>query len=200
MEQVKINIYDFKELDKKIQERLIEEEAETQADIYYETLLDNDMREYASRLLWDTFKDSLFLDVYYDLSYGQGSGAMIEFDINIEALNNKYKMLTKKEIEKIEETDITTISVKHIGNYYHALSFDIDYKNYEFYIDNSDKLQEKLDKMIEKFKEDIIDMNEQLTKKGYEYMDFVSDRATLIDILEENKYLKNGIIYHEECF
>ena len=200
MEQVKINIYDFKELDKKIQERLIEDEAEIQADIYYETQLDNDMRAYASRLLWDNFKDSLFLDVYYDLSYGQGSGAMIAFDINIEALNNKYKMLTKKEIEKIAETDITTISVKHVGNYYHALSFDIDYKNYTFYIDSSDKLQEKLDKMIEKFKEDIIDMNEQLTKKGYEYMDFVSDRNTLIDILEENKYLKNGRIYHEEWF
>ena len=200
MEQVKINIYDFKELDKKIQERLIEEEQETQADIYYETLLNNDMQDYACKLLRDNFKDSLFLDVYYDLSYEQGSVAMIEFDINIEALNNKYKMLTKKEIEKIAKTDITTISVKHVGNYYHALIFDIDYQDYTFYIDNFDKTQEKLDRMIEKFKEDIIDINEQLTKKGYEYMDFVSDRETLIDILEENKYLKNGKIYNEEMF
>lgn len=200
MEQVKINIYDFKELDKKIQEKLIEEEQETQAEIYYETLLNNDMQDYACKLLRDNFKDSLFLDVYYDLSYGQDSGAMIEFDINIEALNNKYKMLTKKEIEKIAETDITTISVKHVGNYYHALSFDIDYQEYTFYIDNFDKTQEKLDKMIEKFKEDIIDINEQLTEKGYEYMDFVSDRGALIDILEENKYLKNGKIYNEEMF
>lgn len=200
MEQVKINIYDFKELDEKIQERLIEDEAEVQADDYYRTQLYNDIKDYACKLLRDNFKDSLFLDVYYDLSYGQGSGAMIEFDINIEALNNKYKMLTKKEIEKIVETDITTISVKHTGNYYHTLSFDIDYKDYTFYIDNSDKLQEKLDKMMEKFTEDIIDMNEQLTKKSYEYMDFVSNRETLIDILEENKYLKNGKIYHEEWF
>ena len=200
MKQVKINIYDFKELDEKIQERLIEDEAENQADIYYETLLNNDMQDYACKLLRDNFKDSLFVDVYYDLSYGQGSGAMIEFDINIEALNNKYKMLTKKEIEKIEETGFTTISVKHWGNYCHALSFDIDYQDYTFYIDNFDKTQEKLNKMIEKFKEDIIDMNEQLTKKGYEYMDFVSDRETLIDILEENKYLKNGTVYHEEWF
>lgn len=187
MKQVKINIYDFKELDKKIQERLIEDEAEMQADDYYRTQLYNDIKDYACKLLRDNFKDSLFLDVYYDLSYAQGSGAMIEFDINIEALNNKYKMLTKKEIEEI---GITTISVKHVGNYYHALSFNIDY------IDTSDKL----DKMIEKFKEDIIDMNEQLTKKGYEYMDFVSDRETLIDILEENKYLKNGTVYSEEMF
>ena len=200
MEQVKINIYDFKELDKKIQERLIKDEAEIQADIYYETQLDNDMKDYACKLLRDNFKDSLFLNVWYDLSYGQGSGAMITFDINIEALNNKYKMLTKKEIEKIEETDITTISVKHWGYYCHALSFDLDYQDYTFYIDNFDKTQEKLNKMIEKFKKDIIDMNKQLTKKGYEYRDFVSDRGTLIDILEENKYLKNGIIYHEEWF
>lgn len=191
MKQVKINIYDFKELDKKIQERLIEDEAEIQADDYYRTQLYNDIKDYACKLLRDNFKDSLFLDVYYDLSYQQGSGAMIEFNINIEALNNKYKMLTKKEIEEI---GITTISVKHVGNYYHALSFNIDY------IDTSDKLQDKLDKMIEKFKEDIIDMNEQLTKKGYEYMDFVSDRGTLIDILEENKYLKNGTVYSEEMF
>ena len=200
MKQVTINIYDFKELDKNIQERLIEDEAERQADIYYETLLNNDMQDYACKLLRDTFKDSLFLDVCYDLSCGQGSGAMIEFDINIEALNNKYKILTKKEIEKIEETGFTTISVKHWGNYCHALSFDIDYQDYTFYIDNFDKTQEKLNKMIEKFKEDIIDMNEQLTKKGYEYMDFVSDRETLIDILEENKYLKNGTVYSEEMF
>ena len=200
MEQVKINIYDFKELDKKIQESLIKDEAKTQADIYYETQLENDIKDYAFKLLRDNFKDVLFLDVYYDLSYGQVSGAMIVFDINIEALNNKYKMLTKKEIEKIEEIGFTTISVKHWGNYYHALSFDIDYQDYTFYIDNFDKTQENLDKMIEKFKEDIIDMNEQLTKKGHEYMDFVSDRETLIDILEENKYLKNGRIYHEEWF
>ena len=197
MKQVKINIYEFKELDKKIQERLIEDMAEIQEDDYYRTQLYNDIKDYACKLLRDNFKDSLFLDVYYDLSYGQGSGAMIEFNINIEALNNKYKMLTKKEIEKIEETGFTTISIKHVGNYYHALSFDIDYT---FYIDNSDKLQEKLDKMIEKFKEDIIDINEQVTKKGYEFMDFVSDRETLIDILEENKYLKNGTIYSEEMF
>lgn len=200
MEQVKINVYDFKELDKKIQERLIEEEQETQAAIYYETLLDNDMQDYACKLLKDNFKDSLFVDVYYDLSYTQVNGAMIEFDINIEALNNKYKMLTKKEIEKIEETGFTTISVKHWGNYCHALSFDLDYQDYTFYIDNFYKTQEKLDKMIKKFKEDIIDMNEQLTKKGYEYIDFVTDRGTLIDILEENKYLKNGTVYSEEMF
>lgn len=197
MKQVKINIYDFKELDKKIQERLIEDEAELQEDDYYRTQLYSDIKGYACKLLRDTFKDSLFLDVYYDLSYGQGSGAMIEFNINIEALNDKYKMLTKKEIEKIAETGFTTISVKYVENYYHALSFDIDYT---FYIDNSDKLQEKLDKMMEKFKEDIIDINEQLTKKGYEFMDFVSDRETLINILEENKYLKNGTVYSEEMF
>lgn len=200
MEQVKINIYDFKELDKKIQERLIEDEAEIQADDYYRVQLYNDLKDYAYKLLRDTFKDSLFLDVYYDLSYRQGSGAMIEFDINIEALNNKYKMLTKKEIEKMAKTGFTTISVKHWGNYCHALSFDIDYQDYTFYIDNFDNTQEKLDKMIEKFKEDIIDINEQLTKKGYEYMDFVSDKGTLIDILEENKYLKNGTVYSEEMF
>lgn len=200
MKQVKINIYDFKELDKKIQERLIEDEAEIQADDYYRTQLYNDIKDYACKLLRDNFKDSLFLDVYYDLSYTQGSGAMIEFNINIEALNNKYKMLTKKEIEKIAETGFITISVKHVGNCYHALSFNIDYQDYTFYIDNFDNTQEKLDKMIEKFKEDIIDMNEQLTKKGYEYMDFVSNRETLIDILEENKYLKNGTVYSEEMF
>ena len=80
------------------------------------------------------------------------------------------------------------------------MSFNIDYQDYTFYIDNFDNTQDKLDKMIEKFKEDIIDMNEQLTKKGYEYMDFVSDRETLIDILEENKYLKNGTVYSEEMF
>lgn len=100
-----IKIYNFDELPKDIQQELIEKEIEEQANIYCETFLLEDMQEEARRLLDKYFGDkATFKAVYYDLSYCQGSGAMIEFDL---IYYNKH------------------VTIKQYGHYYHENSFTI---------------------------------------------------------------------------
>lgn len=100
-----IKIYKFDELSKEIQERLIEEEKEYQLEAYCENFLLEDMQEEAKRLLQKYFGDkATFKAVYYDLSYCQGSGAMIEFEL---IYYNKH------------------VTIKQYGHYYHENSFTI---------------------------------------------------------------------------
>ena len=100
-----IKIYKFDELSKEIQQKLIEKDLEEQANIYCETFLFEDMKEEAKRLLQKYFGDkATFKNVYYDLSYCQGSGAMIEFDL---IYYNKH------------------VTIKQYGHYYHENSFTI---------------------------------------------------------------------------
>lgn len=121
-----IKIYKFDELSKEIQQELIEKEIEEQANIYCETFLLEDMQEEAKRLLHKYFGDkATFKKVYYDLSYRQGSGAMIEFD------------LTYYNID---------IKIRQYGHYYHECSFDMDWCGYlgEY---RQNKLKEKIIEM-----------------------------------------------------
>ena len=100
-----IKIYKFDELSKEIQKRLIEEAKEYQLEAYCENFLLEDMEEEAKRLLQKYFGDkATFKKVYYDLSYCQGSGAMIEFDL---IYYNKH------------------VTIKQYGHYYHENSFTI---------------------------------------------------------------------------
>lgn len=100
-----IKIYKFDELSKDIQENLIEKEKEYQLNAYCENFLLEDMEEEAKRLLQKYFGDrATFKAVYYDLSYCQGSGAMIEFDL---IYYNKH------------------VTIKQYGHYYHENSFTI---------------------------------------------------------------------------
>lgn len=100
-----IKIYNFDELPKDIQQELIEKEIEAQANIYCECFLLEDMEEEARRLLQKYFGDkATFKKVYYDLSYCQGSGAMIEFDL---IYYNKH------------------VTIEQYGLYYHENSFTI---------------------------------------------------------------------------
>lgn len=134
-----IKIYDFDELSKDIQENLIEKEKEYQLDAYCECFLLEDMQEEAKRLLQKYFGDkATFKKVYYDLSYRQGSGAMIEFDLTY---YNIY------------------IKVRQYGHYYHECSFDLDWWGYlgDY---RRNKLKEKIIKMnleLKKIGYDLID-------------------------------------------
>lgn len=125
MEKIKINVYEFKELEEKIQERLIQEEKEAQRELYCEAYLNDDMKEKAEELLRKYFKSSAELKgVYYSLSYTQGSGAMIEFDLQY------YN-------ERLE--------VRQSGHYTHERSFVIN--SYNLSYKREATLNEKIVKM-----------------------------------------------------
>ena len=216
-------IYDFKELKEDIQKELIEKERDKQRDSYCEFYLEQDMEYKASELLEEYFGiTDIDLKTYYDLSYSQGSGSMVEFNINIEDLNNKYKVFNEEEIRFIQDKGlINNISVYHNDNYYYheytfTIGFDSYYGNYceyeeikeDYNISEEDfnTIEERIDSLItcdnkhytdNVFVKDIISMNKELTKYGYECIEYFwnCDKEEIISYLEDYKYLESGEIY-----
>lgn len=82
MREIIQKIYNFHELDKNIQEELIEKEKERQKESFCEVFLLEEMEEKAKILLQQYFGEKAsFKKVYYSLNYCQGDGAMIEFEL-----------------------------------------------------------------------------------------------------------------------
>lgn len=161
-----IKIYNFDELSKEIQQELIKKEIEEQAEVYCETFLLEDMQEEARRLLDKNFGDkATFKGVYYDLSYCQGSGAMIEFDL---IYYNKH------------------VTLKHSSNLYcHAYTFSI-IENYG---------EELTEKQYEQLEKKVYFINKKLEKAGYNFIEWRETEEEAREFLRENEYLENGAIY-----
>lgn len=159
------NIYNFNELSKEIQKKVIEREKENIRELEIEDFLKDEMEFYAEQLLSENFGDkAIFKNVYYDLSYCQGSGAMIEFDLNycgkdVEIRHNPY------------------------CHYYHENSFEV--------IENDKELTKK---QYETLKEKIYNINKELAKLGYEFIE--EDRTSqAIEQLKDCMFYENGNIY-----
>ena len=203
MRKIEKTIYKFNELDKDIQEKLIKDEKECCFNAYMECLFYNDMEDKAQELVEEYFgKDSKFDGTNYSLSYCQGDGAMIEFTTYTSVIN--YLLdggLTYEEIKTIESYG-DTIKVKHNDSchYYHEKSFTIDYESdYSYFTDeNVEELENKIEKLIEKFTDVIIKMNRDLVKFGYDIIEnYEEDTDFIIEKLSENEYYENGEVYYE---
>lgn len=157
------NIYEFDELPAVIQEELIRKEEEYIRQTDVEVCLEEEMSNLAELLLEENFGEkAIFKNVHYSLSYCQGDGAMIEFDLNYCGKN---------------------VEIRHdpYCHYYHERSFEII----------SDNLTEKQENNL---KEKIIQINKQLTKYGYQYIE--EDRTEeAIEKLKECMFYENGEIY-----
>lgn len=220
MRKIEKTIYNFDELDKEIQEKLIKEEKEYCFNAYMEDFFQDDMEHKAEELVDDYFgSDTDFIQTYYSLSYCQGDGAMIEFDIDIKDLNNKYKVFTDDEIEFLKQKDVVnTIRIRHCGNmYYHEYTFGIDHDYYndwefediknDFNIteDGFNTLWDRFDKLTDdsnkhytesEFIKDIIDMNKELVRFGYDTIEnYEEDTDFVIENLSEKEYYENGDVY-----
>lgn len=124
-----IKIYNFDELSKETQEKLIEKGIENLYNDYLEWYLYDDMYEKANELLEKYFKNNKpeLKNIYYSLSFSQGDGAMFEFNLYY---YNKY------------------IRIKQHGHYCHSRSFIID--TYEL----TEKQEQQLyNKILSMFKE-----------------------------------------------
>lgn len=136
------NIYKFDELSQEVQKKVIEREIESLRDLEIEDFLKEEMEFYAQQLLEENFGDKAFFkNVYYDLSYCQGSGAMIEFDLVYYG---------------------KSLSIKHdkYCRYYHKNSFEV--------IENDKELTEL---QYNTLKEKIIKINKQLAEYGYQFIE-----------------------------
>jgi hypothetical protein len=110
MKKVEIEVYNYDELTEDIRLKLLEDEMKAQREFYIDTYLADDLKEKALSFIREEFihyrLKSEDIKVWYDLSYSQGSGAMVEFEL-----------ITKQ---------YDTIKIKQKGNYYHQYSFEID--------------------------------------------------------------------------
>ena len=202
------DVYQYNELDKETQNKLLEEQAKKECENYCESCLYDDMENRAKELLQEYFLGSTFDKVYYDLGYCQGDGAQINFDINILDLNKKYNFLSKKAIKFIEAVGLPNFKVKHSGWYYHEKAFTIDW----FFIDDFSycddflkdeevkTINDKIENIInENFYNDITKMNIELKKYGYKLIENEEYFANIaLDELELYSYLKDGKVFDEE--
>ena len=155
----KYNVYNFNELSKEIQEKLIKKEIQEQNEFYIDNFLIEDMQEAAKELLQKYFKNNKteFKAVCYDLSYSQGHGAMIEFNLYY---YNKY------------------VKIKHYGHYEHERSFTID--SWDLTEKQEKQLYNKIvmmNKELVKIGDDLI----QYTISTDEAIDFLSESKYLKD-------------------
>lgn len=222
MRKIEKTIYNFNELNEDIKEELIKKEKEHCFNDYIKCCFQDDMEHKAQELLDDYFGSNTdFIQTYYSLSYCQGDGAMIEFDIDIKDLNNKYKVFTDDEIEFLKQKDvINTIRVRHNDNfYYHEYTFSIDHDYYndwdfedikdDFNIteDGFNTLWDRFEKLTDdsnkhytesEFIKDIVSINKELAKYGYDTIEnYEEDTNFVIEQLSENEYYENGDIYYE---
>ena len=213
------NIYNFNELTEEAQKKAIEKEKEYREEEYIDFQLENDMIEEAKELLKNEFKEIDNINVYYDLSYSQGSGSMIEFTINIKDLNDKYNIYSNEELKLIQDKGIVNdIKIYHNDNlYYHEYTFSINWDDDFGYYDYDDikedyninendfnDMENKLIKLLDsynkhntqsEFIQDIIKVNKELTKYGYECIEYFWDDANIIEYCNEHLYYENGEIY-----
>jgi hypothetical protein len=159
------NIYNFDELSEDTKEHLIKKECEILTEEYCDYYLKEDMEEEAKELIKKTFGEkAVFQGIYYSLSYCQGDGAMVEFDLVYYGKN---------------------LSIKHDNycHYYHENSFKI--------IENNEGLTKKQHEQLHK---KIYNINKQLTKYGYSFIEY--DRTEqAIEQLNNYEFYENGDIY-----
>lgn len=204
-------VYKFEELSEEVKEQLIEEQSEKEYESFCEWELETLMNEDAVNLLESIFGEKACSNVVsmYDLSYSQGSGAMIQFDIYLEDANKKLKIFTDKEME-IFKCYGSLIKVYHNDNwYYHERSFAIDtlelnysldyaFNNEEITEKKYNKLEEKIEKFENAFYDMVYDINKEHTKVGYgmlEDTEYFKERAEEWLSCNENLYLKDGEIF-----
>lgn len=214
-------VYEFDELKDDIKKKVLEKEKEYMKESYIDCCLYDDMGCKASDLINDYFGiTSDYLKTYYDLSYCQGSGAMVEFDINIVDLNNKYKVFSNEEISfMVDNNIIEYIDVRHDNsNYYHEYTFSVnhDYYNGYSYDDIKDKygitekdfetLDDRFYELVDDynkhntksdFVKDIIKLNKELCNYGYDCIESDYPDEEIIENIKINgyEYLESGDIY-----
>ena len=155
------NLYEFNELSKDIQQKVLSDEIELirEDDINY--ILCELLEETAMNLLHQHFKNAVFNNINYSLSYCQGDGVMIEFEATY--YNKSFKVIHDNSF------------------YYHENAFRI--------IDDS-----LTNKQYNAIKTKIVNINKELEKIGYDFIEEDREELALENI---NNYLfyEDGKIY-----
>ena len=214
------NIYKYDELSDDVKQKVYDEWKQKLNDDFCEWELELWMDDEADILLEEYFGKNVCKNIkcLYDLSYSQGCGAMVEFDINIKDLNNKYKIFTDDEIEFLSQKDVyCDIRVRHSNSsYYHEYTFNIDYDYYnewdfddikeDFNITESEfaTLEDRFYKLVDDsdkhhnespFVKDIIEINRKLVRYGYDCIEGCPSDEDLLNLFSDMEFYESGEVF-----
>lgn len=195
MRKIEVNLYKFKELPEKIQEKVLNKNR------YIET--ENNWDDYILEEETENLKKYGFLDckIHYTGFCSQGDGACFDcsdFDIDLLINNSDLSQKEKNQLKKIKDyLNINIYKKSHLHHYYHKKTRYIEIE----FCNNSDKEYSKIKKLIEKFEKDIEQTRLNLCYEIYkklenEYENIISDEY-IADLLvnEECEFTENGEIY-----
>ena len=187
MVKKQVKVYEYFELSEVAKENAVNNHIDILSELSCQ-----DLRDYVKYDLQDKGIDEI--NLYFDLSYSQGSGLCFEFCLFGDELVNFLRMnfpdISVKE-KMIDELDITVKST-HSGNYYHSYScipivtaYNAESLRQENYIDY-------LQRKIENWYHDIC---REYEKIGYELFEY--DEEYLQDFFQDNLFYSDGRLYHE---
>ena len=164
-----IEIYEFDELKKDIQDKVVQKFiANNEFECLSEDLkflLEEELEKEKIELIRD-------FGIYYNLGYSQGDGFCFEGTYK---WKNKYIIITKSD-----------------HHYDHKYTTDIT-------VYDDQLLSKENDKMEEKFKEVYYSICDKLEKYGYDIISAETDESNVIDFIQMNEYMfrENGEIENE---
>lgn len=184
MRQETINLYQFDELKKEVQDKVIEKHRyiNVEACGWDDGVLD----DWYSRLQGLGFDD---VKVLYSGFGSQGDGACFTARVNIERYLSAHKLMTKFK-RLIKCADYISISITHNWRYYFAKSTSV---NIEYYEDD-----QKVEALINELEEIITKEREALGNEIYQDLDkdyfaWISDESVAETIkINEHEFLEDG--------
>jgi len=173
MREVKINVYDFKELDKKVQDKVIQKfRNEEEFDMLSEVL----HNELATISVEFGFKPVGKVDLNYSLSNCQGDGVCFMGEFLYEKDNQK--LFIKKNSHRYSHYNTVDITI-------------ID-------LSTGEEVNDELE--YNAFKEMYKEMCDKLEKSGYDYIEDVIKEENIIVMINSNEFefYKDGRIFKGE--
>jgi len=185
---IKVKTYQFDELEKDIQEKVIEKYAYINVD--YDEWDDFILEEWTSKLESLGYKD---VRIYYTGFYSQGDGACFVAEVEIEKWIKAHKAGRKfqKLLAELKSGCWASITITHSGNYYYSTSTTV---NYEGQLELSDKAYGQLEEVARWVEEERENLGKEIYRdleKEYEYL---TSGEAIIETIKANgyKFLKNG--------
>lgn len=194
----KVPVYDFNELPEDVQQRLIDSyDREFLEHDFFESDIDFYIDE-LKEMIWDKYNLPIS-DIYYDLSYSQGSGATFETD---EICGVDLEKFIKKTFPDFVKSfrfglfDDFIASVKLEFAFTRCNSRNNLYLDGYFYPDEYPYIDEYLDNKLYKLelllKEFSDDLSDKIADKLYAAYEYSYSDENVINELRCNRYFKDG--------
>ena len=212
MKTIEINVYEFNELEDKVQAQLIVQEKTT----LLELLEMDSYEDFAHEKIKEAGFGSDVDKLEYSLSYSQGDGVAfygtvyedetaVLFD---EFLQEKNISITEEFAQFIKDNTYFKITRNHWGHHYsHWGTMDIEVQN-DYFLEEIEEFtefktaeegHEKVDSLLNEFsvflKKKVQELSHELEALGYEYIEEQTSEDIALENLKYNYYTAEGVLF-----